>query len=77
MKRAIQMSEAEAIAAVVALIDEYRDVFFWFMRQDYRPVTAREAVRAPDTLERHGDQHPFHRVKELKTWLSARSNVTC
>ena len=56
MNRTVQMSEAEAVAAVAALVEEYRDVCFWFMRQDYRPVTATEAVRALDTLERYGDR---------------------
>jgi hypothetical protein len=71
------MSEAEAVAAVVALVEEYRDVCFWFMRQDYRPLTATEAVRALDTLERYGDRQAFQRAEELKPWLSPRSNVKC
>jgi hypothetical protein len=77
MNRAGQLSEVEAIAAVAALVEEYRDVCFWFIRQDYRPVTATEALRALDILERYGDRHVFQRAEELKRWLSPHSNVMC
>jgi len=59
---------------LAALVDEYRATCLWFLRPDYYPRTAPEAIKVLEAIEKHGDVDAFRRAGELRRWLSARSN---
>jgi hypothetical protein len=70
------MTDADSIfTAVRALTDEYRPRCLWFLRADFYPATAAEALRVLDYIERHGDLAAFRKVAPLKQWLSQNSNA--
>jgi hypothetical protein len=58
------------------LIDDYRARCLWFLREDYYPATASERERVLRLIEQHGDLPAFHRVAEIRAWLSRQSNET-
>lgn len=65
----------DAASALRALIDDYRDRCLWFLRPDYYPATAAEALRVLDAIERHGDRAGFQRSSEVRKWLSPSSSA--
>lgn len=64
-----------AASALRALIDDYRDRCLWFLRPDYYPAGAAEALRVLDAVERHGDRAAFQRCYEIRQWLSPTSSA--
>ena len=59
-----------------ALVDAYRARCLWFLRPDYYPSTAGEALRVLSAIQRHGDREAFQRAAEIRQWLSAGSSAT-
>jgi len=64
----------EREAEVRELVDRYRDRCLWYLRQDYYPTDAAEAVRVLESIERYGDREAFAVAEPLRRWLSRRSN---
>jgi len=58
------------------LVDEYRARCLWFLREDYYPETPGERERVLELIAKHGDRQAFHRVAEVRTWLSRLSSGT-
>ena len=67
---------ASVEAELRRLVDEYRGRCLWFLRDDYYPETPSERERILGLIAQHGDQQAFHRVAQLRTWLSQRSSGT-
>jgi hypothetical protein len=68
-------SDATAVMqSVCALVDEYRRRCLWFLRDDYYPATAADALRALQYIERYGDVAALRKVAPLKQWLLQHSN---
>lgn len=65
----------EADAALRELVDEYRGRCLWFLRREYYPATAEEALRVLDAIQRHGDREGFQRAARVRQWLSPNSSV--
>jgi len=63
----------EAVAAVNALVDEYRTRCLWFLRSDWYPATLDDRLRALGYIERRGDNAAFQRARALREWLSRNS----
>lgn len=59
---------------VNGLVDEYRVRCLWFLREDYYPNTNAERMRTLEYIARYGDRRAFQRARELRSWLSHRSN---
>lgn len=57
------------------LVDEVRATCLWYLREDFTPETAEEALKVLDAIERHGDLGAYRRARELKTWLSRPSSA--
>ena len=65
-----------ASGALCDLVDDYRDRCLWFLKRDYYPATALEALRVLDSIERNGDREAFKRAGEVRRWLSRSSSAT-
>jgi hypothetical protein len=65
----------EIMRKVWALVDEYRTICLWFLREDYYPQTPEEARRVLDQIQRHGDVVAFRKAAELRQWLLPNSNA--
>ena len=61
-------------AEVRRLVDDYRSRCLWFLRRDYYPATAEEALRVMRLIERHGDRTAFQRAARIRRWLSPPSS---
>ena len=59
-----------------ALIEDYRERCLWFLREDFYPATADEALKALDLIQRQGDVKAFRRAADLKRWLLLHSSGT-
>jgi hypothetical protein len=59
---------------VCSLVDEYRQRCLWFLRDNYYPATATDALRMLQYIERHGDVAALRKVAPLKQWLLQHSN---
>jgi hypothetical protein len=59
--------------AVERLVEDYRARCLWFLRPDYRPRTTEEILRTLALIERYGDRAAYHRVAEIRAWLSRPS----
>lgn len=62
-------------AEIRKLVDAYRVRCLWFLRQDFYPVTVREAESVLEAIQRYGDREGFIRSAEIKAWLSPNSNA--
>jgi hypothetical protein len=67
-------SETDIVAAINALVDEYRARCLWYLRADYYPDTRRERLRVLDSIERYGDLAAYRRVSMLRQWLLQTSS---
>ena len=56
------------------LVEMHRLRCFWFMRDDYRPTSLPERLRALDYLEKRSDRALFKEVRKLREWLLHLSN---
>ena len=69
--------EDDAIVAELrSLVDEYRSLCLWFLREDYYPATRDEVLTVLRHIERHGDREGFQRAAALRRWLSPASSAT-
>jgi hypothetical protein len=66
----------ELIHAVHSLVDEYRTITLWSLRDDYYPETDAQILRTLDRIERHGDRRAFQESARLRQWLSRVSSAT-
>ena len=66
--------DTSVMERIHALVDQYRTTCLWYLRVDYYPETADEAVRVLGAIARHGDAEAFRKASELRTWLSHPSN---
>ena len=57
-------------------IEEQRVRCLWFLRQDYRPTTSEQLLRALRYIERYGDREAYVKARQFKLWLSQLSNET-
>ncbi|MEW6742488.1 MAG: hypothetical protein AB1486_06995 [Planctomycetota bacterium] len=57
------------------LVDAYRSLCLWFLREDFYPRTKPEALRVLDHIQRHGDLEAFRRAGKLRTWLLRNSSA--
>jgi hypothetical protein len=70
------MERASIETELRRLIDEYRTICLWFLREDYYPETPRERERILALIAQHGDHRAFQRVADLRQWLSQHSSGT-
>lgn len=56
-------------AALMSLLERYRDRCLWFVRPDYVPTSREEWSHTLDLIERYGDMNAFKHVKEAREWL--------
>jgi len=61
--------------AVDHLVDRYRSICLWFVREDWYPRTPAERLRALDWIERYGDVEAFRLTAEVRRWLSPDSSA--
>lgn len=61
--------DAEIMAEIEELVEEYRDRCLWFLRRDFTPRNAEEALRILDLIDRYGDRACFQRTHRLRRWL--------
>jgi hypothetical protein len=66
---------ADVMAEVRKLVEEYRDRCLWFLRRDFVPSNAEEALRVLDLIERYGDRSAYLRAEDLKAWLRPISSA--
>ena len=62
-------------AEVRSLVDSYRTQCLWFLREDFYPTNAEEAVRVLHQIERNADLEGFRRAARLRAWLSPTSSA--
>lgn len=55
---------------VRGLVDSYRTQCLWFLREDFYPANAEEAVRVLHQIERKADLEGFRRAARLRAWLA-------
>ena len=67
--RSGNVMSTRAMIEIEALVEEYRDRCLWFLRPDFVPRNAKEALRILDLIERYGDRAGFERVRRLRQWL--------
>ncbi len=60
---------------VARLVDSYRTRCLWFLREDFYPTNAEEAVRVLSQIERNADLEGFRRAARLRSWLSPTSSA--
>lgn len=60
---------------VKSLVDSYRTQCLWFLREDFYPANAEEAVRVLQQIERNADLDGFRRAARLRAWLSPSSSA--
>ena len=66
----VQESDTQAVAEEIdRLVDEYRVTCLWFLREDYKPGTDEQRLRALALIGQHGDRRGFQRARELRDWL--------
>jgi len=73
MGAAEHLDVSERLAPLVA---RYRSSCLWFLREDFVPTTAREALLVLDCLEKHGDREAFIEARRVREWLSQTSSAT-
>lgn len=61
-------------AEIDRLIEENRDRALWFLREDFRPTTDAERLRALDYIGRRADLATFRKVSELRECLLQSSS---
>jgi hypothetical protein len=66
---------ADVIAAVDAMVDEYRTRCLWSLPPDYYPRTTSERLRILRAIEKNGDLAAHHRASTLRQWLSRLSSA--
>jgi hypothetical protein len=66
----------DRMAEIEALVEEHRATCLWFLDVSFRPDTPSKAMRALDSIARHGGRQAFIRASELKQWLSRTSSET-
>lgn len=62
-------------AEVRHLVDRYRTRCLWFLREDFYPANAEEAVRVLHQIERNADLDGFRSAARLRAWLSPTSSA--
>ncbi len=62
-------------AEVRHLVDRYRTQCLWFLREDFYPANAEEAVRVLHQIERNADLDGFRSAARLRAWLSPTSSA--
>ena len=60
---------SKVMAEIEELVEEYRDRCLWFLRRDFVPRNAEDALRVLDLIERYGDRAGFLRTQRLRQWL--------
>ncbi len=60
---------------VKSLVDSHRTLCLWFLREDFYPANAEEAVRVLQQIERNADLDGFRRAARLRAWLSPSSSA--
>ena len=68
--------ESDAVAAIDALVDEYRTRCLWFVGLDYYPKSSSERLRVLGAIERNADLAGYRRASILRQWLSRNSSAT-
>ncbi len=68
---AFEIHESE----VRTLVDSYRTQCLWFLREDFYPENAEEAVRVLQQIERNADLEGFRRAARLRAWLSPTTSA--
>lgn len=63
------------VAAIDALVDEYRTRCLWSWRSDYYPRGNDERLRVLEVIQRYGDLSAYRRASILRQWLSRISSV--
>ncbi|MBU4459861.1 MAG: hypothetical protein KJ579_04780 [Verrucomicrobia bacterium] len=66
----------DRMAEIEALVEEHRATCLWFFDAAFRPDTPAKAMRALESIVRHGGRQAFIRASELKQWLSRTSSET-
>ena len=51
------------------LVSANRTLCLWFLRDDYFPSNASEALRILDLIQRRSDRKTYIRAGRLKAWL--------
>jgi hypothetical protein len=77
MSTSLRLSELppQQAAELARLIESCRRSCLWFLRPDYIPQTAEEAIRVLDAIARHGDREAFQRSMALRRWFSPNSSA--
>jgi hypothetical protein len=60
---------------VRSLVSRARATCLWFMREDYTPQNASQAVACLEKIERRGDRDTYIQARRLKEWLLRNSNA--
>lgn len=72
----IMIENNEISKMLTPLITKYRNSCLWFLRENFVPVTMKEAFTVLDSIERYGDREAFIEVRRIKTWLLQNSSAT-
>jgi hypothetical protein len=59
---------------VRSLVSRARATCLWFMREDYTPQNASQAIACLEKIERRGDRDTYIQARGLKDWLLRNSN---
>ena len=72
----IMIENNEISEMLIPLITKYRDNCLWFLRENFIPVTIKEAFTVLNSIERYGDREAFIEVRRIKTWLLQNFSAT-
>lgn len=66
---------ATVMEEVRSLVSRTRATCLWFMREDYTPQNASQAIACLEKIERRGDRETYVQARGLKEWLLQNSNA--
>ena len=70
----MDLDQRSAMSEVRLLVDRYRQRCLWFLRLDYYPETADDALRVLRAIEAHGDAEAFRQAAALRQWFLLHSS---
>jgi hypothetical protein len=68
-------AECSVAHAIDRLVDEYRALCLWFLREDYYPTTDEQRIQTLTYIQRYGDREAYRRAAEARRWLSRTSSA--
>lgn len=66
----------DVLTEINQLVAANRALCLWFLREDYFPSNAPEALKVLDHIQKHSDRKTYIKAGQLKKWLLQASKKT-